>query len=91
MLECYILHASIYIDSPSDSINKISFLIQADLETDEVFAQMTLQPVSDVSIYTFIQHFPLSFLLPTNVANLLNLVSVARERPLSSTRYRHSK
>ena len=65
--------------------------MKADMETDEVFAQMTLQPVSDVSIYTFIQHFPFSFLLFTNLANLLNLVFVAREGPLSSTRYRHSK
>jgi hypothetical protein len=43
----------------------ISICFQADLETDEVYAQMTLQPVTSVSV------FSLLFLLKTYLDILL--------------------
>ena len=34
--------------------NSISVCFQADLETDEVYAQMTLQPVTSVSVFSLL-------------------------------------
>jgi hypothetical protein len=52
--------------------------MKADMETDEVFAQMTLQPVNDVSIYISSnvvanQHFPFPLLFLVLFTNLLKL------------------